>query len=137
MKDANEIAGELESFEFDHDTEKQLGRLASEIEKHPDGAKLVGAILSLFERHPDEDFGMPGPLAHVAERFYRKGYEDDLEVSLRRSPTSLTIWLANRIINAKDENSFRFLQLLKQISVRTDLNSTLTQEARSFVAIHR
>jgi hypothetical protein len=136
MRDAREIAADLESFEFDRHADMRLNQLAGEIEKHPEGAKLVRAILSLFEKFPNEDFGMPGPLAHVAERFYRRGYEDELAVSLRRSPTSLTIWLANRIVNANDSNSSRFLELLMQISERSDLDATLTEEARNFVALH-
>lgn len=136
MRKVEEIAVELESFRFDRNADQNLAQIASEIEKHPDGRKLVETILSLFERYPDEDFGMPGPLAHVVERFYRKGYEDDLEVSLRRSPTALTIWLANRIVNSKDANFQRFLTLLKQIGDRSDLSATVTEEARNFVALH-
>ena len=136
MRDVREIAADLESFVFDGDADTRLNQLADEIEKHPEGAKLVSAILSLFEKFPNEDFGMPGPLAHVAERFYRKGYEDHLAVSLRRSPTSLTIWLANRIVNANDANSSKFLELLMQIAGRSDLGATLTEEARNFVALH-
>lgn len=136
MRDVREIAADLESFVFDGDADTRLNQLADEIEKHPEGAKLVSAILSLFEKFPNEDFGMPGPLAHVAERFYRKGYEDHLAVSLRRSPTSLTIWLANRIVNANDANSSKFLELLMQIAGRSDFGTTLTEEARNFVALH-
>ncbi len=137
MREAGDIAAELESFDFDRNADFRLNRLATEIEQHPEGAKLVSAILSLFERFPHEDFGMPGPLAHVAERFYRKGYEDELFVSLRRLPTSLTIWLANRIVNAKDVNSSRFLALLMQVAERSDLDADLREEARNFVAIHK
>lgn len=137
MREARDIAAELESFDFGHDADFRLNRLSTEIEKHPEGAKLVSAILSLFERFPHEDFGMPGPLAHVAERFYRKGYEEELLVSLQRLPTSLTIWLANRIVNAKDANSQRFLELLKQIAERSDLDANLREEARNFIAIQK
>lgn len=137
MREAGDIAAELESFDFGHDADFRLNRLATEIEKHPEGAKLVSAILSLFERFPHEDFGMPGPLAHVAERFYRKGYEEELLVSLRRLPTSLTIWLANRIVNAKDANSQRFLELLKQIAEHSNLDANLREEARNFIAIQK
>ena len=136
MRDVGEIAAELKSFRFDSNAEETLHRLAGEIEQHPEGGKLVGVILSLFERFPNEDFGMPGPLAHAAEHFYRKGYEDELAVSLTRSPTSLTIWLANRIVNAKDANFQRFLKLLKQIAERSDLDETLTEDARSFFELH-
>lgn len=137
MREAGDLAAELESFDFNGDADFRLNLLATEIEKHPEGAKLVSAILSLFERFPHEDFGMPGPLVHVAEHFYRKGYEDELLVSLRRFPTSLTIWLANRIVNAKDVNSSRFLELLKQVSERSDLDENLREEARNFIAIHQ
>lgn len=65
------------------------------------GASLetVEPILRFIEGHPSIDFGMPGPLAHLVEQFYGKGYEQKLVESLQRKPTLPTVWMLNRLIN--------------------------------------
>lgn len=57
------------------------------------------SILHFIEAHPEIDFSTPGPLVHFMERFHGKGYEERLAESLRRKPTSATVWMLNRVIN--------------------------------------
>jgi hypothetical protein len=59
-------------------------------------------VLRFIENHPDEDLGAPGPLVHFVERFYRRGYEDQLVESVRRRPTELNLWMLNRLINGSE-----------------------------------
>ncbi len=56
----------------------------------------------MVEKYPHADFGSPGPLVHTLERYAGK-YELYLYESLQRRPTSLTVWMLNRIINAEKE----------------------------------
>ena len=101
---------------------------------NPEGVLAVEHVLHLFERFPDGDFGVPGPLAHAIEQFYGKGYEELLTASLRRKPTPMTIWLANRIVNADDGNSGKFLSLLQELSNRSDLDASARQELTFFLS---
>ena len=68
-----------------------------------------------MERHPLTDFGSPGPIVHFVERFYKKGYEEELLLSLKRMPTLHTVWMLNRIINGTDQAEV-YLDILKGIS---------------------
>lgn len=136
MRNIETIANDLASFEFGQNADRRLYQLAEEIELHSQGQRLLKYIFELFENHPEGDFGMPGPLAHVAEKFYGDGYEDELECSLLRHPTKLTIWLANRIVNARDVNYGRFKNLLLNISENKNLSEDIKAEATDFLKLH-
>jgi len=137
MRTTHEIVSDLDVFQLETSPDERLYELAEELEEHPDGQAIVPAVFRLFERYPDGDFGMPGPLAHAAEKFYRNGYEDGLAASLERNPTSLTVWLANRIANAGDENSSRFIELLNEIAMRPKVADDVRSEALHFADLHR
>lgn len=68
---------------------------------HAPAARLpaVPAMLRLIERSADAEFGSPGPLVHELESI--SGYEPLLLESLQRQPEGLTVWMANRILNAE------------------------------------
>ncbi len=134
MRSIEEIRLSLNGFCFDSNAERALSELATEMEKHPKSQELIQDVLLLFERYPNEDFGMPGPLAHVIEKHYTRGYEDKLIQSLIRCPTSLTIWLANRIINAADGNRDQFVSLLEETASRSDIAKSIRDEAKYYLS---
>src|SRR5215510_14380053 len=74
-------------------------KLTDELSGLSDGLDAVEPILRLMEEHPNFDFGCPGPLAGFVETLYGRGYEDKLRASIRRRPTSHTVWMLNRLIN--------------------------------------
>ena len=134
MRTAGEIIADLRSFHGGSDQTFFFDRIAEEIENHPAALQLINEILQLFERFPDYDFGTPGPLAHAIERFYRQGYEQELQRSLRRKPTCLTIWLANRIINLRDDNASILIDLLQELANRNDLPDSVRKSAQYFAS---
>ena len=79
-----------------------------------EGAELghVRAILQFMEEHPSVDFGTPGPLVHFVERFFGKGYEEELLASISRHPTAHTAWMLNRIINGT-RNDLKRVELIE------------------------
>ena len=85
-----------------------------EIEENYNQLDSVQPLLRLMERHPLTDFGSPGPIVHFVERFYKKGYEEELLLSLKRMPTLHTVWMLNRLI--KTDQAEVYLDLLKDIS---------------------
>ncbi|QDU50976.1 hypothetical protein Pan110_33370 [Gimesia panareensis] len=137
MRGIQAIITDLQNFQFGGAADEQLSNLADELEEHPESATAIRAVLELFERYPDEDFGMPGPLAHVIERFYGAGYETELELSLRRKPTTLTLWFGNRIVNAKDSCSEHFIDLLSEVAHRANVAENIRTTAQQFVGLHR
>lgn len=50
------------------------------------GVETIEPILRFMEEHPEIDFGAPGPLVHFMETFYKKGYEQRLIDSTKKSP---------------------------------------------------
>lgn len=52
--------------------------LADELNDLPNPLEVVEIILRLIEDNPDTDFGTPGPLVHFAEKFHKRGYEENL-----------------------------------------------------------
>jgi len=135
MNSSHAIVAALNSLKPGSDWEQRQNEIADLIEASEESQEIVQNVLQLFERYPEADFGSPGPLAHSIERFYGRGYEDQLLASLGRTPTPLTLWLANRIINAGDHNRRRFLTILGSIGDRTDLLPLTAEEARRFLRL--
>jgi hypothetical protein len=66
---------------------------------------VIPHMFSVLERFPEADLGSPGPLVHELEAI--PGYERELKNSLARKPTDLTVWMANRILNAAATQEMR------------------------------
>lgn len=102
------------------------------------GVDTVGPVLQLMEAHPNWDFGVPGALAHYVERFYKHGYEAMLVESLKRRPTSHTLWMLNRLINGeKNADSKRqYLALLASVSQDPAQDAAVKEQAAEFLSLH-
>jgi hypothetical protein len=93
------------------------------------------ALFDLLERYPDADFGSPGPIVHFLEQFFRDGYEDQLIASVRRRPTSLTLWMLNRLVNGTSgAEQERYLDELRRIEAAG--LGELSDEASRYVGLH-
>ncbi|MBL8922678.1 MAG: bifunctional folylpolyglutamate synthase/dihydrofolate synthase [Myxococcaceae bacterium] len=66
-----------------------------------DPVRYRRAVFALLEAFPDAEFGTPGVVVHEVER--RPGFEDDLEASLTRQPTFLTVSMVNRLMNLTND----------------------------------
>ena len=94
-------------------------------------SEAIEPLLQLFERHPIAYFGDPGAIVHFIEQFGGE-YEDSLAASVKRTPTSTTVWMLNRCINA-GEYVEEFMDILKEIAGRTDVDKTITERAQEYV----
>lgn len=119
-------------YSIDDDFEKVMMECMEDIKENYDRSDSVKPLLLLMERHPLSDFGSPGPIVHFMERFYKKGYEEELVASLNRIPTLHTVWMLQRIINATDDREI-YLDLLKQISDNESYDKEIRDEASHFV----
>lgn len=78
--------------------------------------ETIPSILELMEKHTEVDFGLPGPLVHFVERFFKNGYEEYLYESIKNVPTMHTLWMLNRVINgSKEEDKEKLVDLISNI----------------------
>ncbi|WP_314345116.1 hypothetical protein [Oribacterium sinus] len=136
MEMLNSIIQKMESgMQDSEDFETVMMDCMEEIEENYNQLDSVQPLLRLMERHPLTDFGSPGPIVHFVERFYKKGYEEELLLSLKRIPTLHTVWMLNRLINGTDQAEV-YLELLKEISENTSYDKEIREEALHFLSIH-
>ena len=136
METLNSIIQKMEAgMQDNEDFETVMMDCMEEIEENYNQLDSVQPLLRLMERHPLTDFGGPGPIVHFVERFYKKGYEEELLLSLKRMPTLHTVWMLNRLINGTDQAEV-YLDLLKEISVNTSYDKEIREEALHFLSIH-
>ena len=136
METLNSIIQKMESgMQDNEDFETVMMDCMEEIEENYNQLDSVRPLLRLMERHPVTDFGSPGPIVHFVERFYKKGYEEELLLSLKRMPTLHTVWMLNRLINGTDQAEV-YLDLLKEISENASYNKEIREEALHFLSIH-
>lgn len=133
METLNSIIQKMEACIQDNDDlETVMMDCMEEIYNQLDSVQL---LLRLMERHPLADFGSPGPIVHFVERFYKKGYEEELLLSLKRMPTLHTVWMLNRLINGTDQAEV-YLDLLKEISENASCDKEIREEALHFLSIY-
>ena len=136
METLNSIIQKMEAgMQDNEDFENVMMDCMAEIEENYNQLDSVQPLLRLMERHPLTDFGSPGPIVHFVERFYQKGYEEELLLSLKRMPTLHTVWMLNRLINGTDQAEV-YLELLKEISENTSYDKEIREEALHFLSIH-
>jgi len=107
--------------------------LLEQIKNETNALDYIEYLLSIMRKNPDIDYGMPGPIVHFMETFYKKGYEKLLITSIIEFPTSQTIWMLNRIINSSNiEDKKMYLSVMQNMITRTDLSEELKNEIRQF-----
>lgn len=103
----------------------------------PNAFDAVEHILKLMENNPFIDFGMPGPLVHFVEKFYKNGYEEKLIDSLERQPTKHTVWMLNRIINGSDKEKKKFyMKIMENIAVSKSTDESVKSLAQHFKSLN-
>jgi hypothetical protein len=99
----------------------------------PDAA--IPELFGVMERMPEADLGSPGPLVHTLEGL--KGYEAELMRSVRRSPSLLSVWMMNRILNTEVAKDVRqsYMSLLNEAATRPDVPKAVRDDARDFLEL--
>ena len=99
--------------------------------------EVLDETIRLFEEYPDVDFGLPGPLVHFAESFYRRGYEQRLLDSINRRPTTHTLWMLNRLLNGiSAAEKPKYLSALRSVADSAGDNEELSRLAEEFLSLH-
>ena len=115
------------------DNVSSLYRLLDGFNALPERECAIPSMFELIERFPEADLGSPGPLVHEIEAI--AGYEEELRASLARTPTLLTVWMLNRILNATRSEKGRasWLALLREVASSPRAPESARGEARNFL----
>jgi hypothetical protein len=107
---------------------------AADVRNHP---QTTSAIFEYMERYPTEDLGNPGSLVHFVEKAFPR-YIPQLVASIQRRPVFYTLWMANRILNAKiDESTRQSLTDALKIAINHPVACDKErQQANKFLSLH-
>lgn len=121
----SEIIADLDDFSIEGDYLASLSKLTDEILRNPEKDKALESMLALLERNPDEEIGSPGPLIYAIEKC--KGFEEALCRSVKRRPSTLTIWALYRVIEKNPHLSY--VDALKEASQNEKASETIREDA--------
>jgi len=123
----NAPAGQDDYTAFLHD-------LLDGVQELEDPEAFFAAAFRFFEEHSGADLGAPGPLVHLLERFY-PDYLDFLCASAKRKPTTYSVWMINRILNAElpVDRRTRLLALLRQAADNPAADVAARRQATAFL----
>jgi hypothetical protein len=111
---------------------EQLYCFTEALEQAPNKREAVPAIFRFFEANSDKFLGSPGPLVHFLEK--ENDYLIELEKSVLRKPTNLTIWIINRIINAAEpKDRERWLSIMAAVICHPEADAEAIQSAKEFI----
>jgi hypothetical protein len=103
----DQISVELDRIVAADDFPRRSAEMVDRWIRETAGVDAVAPILRFIEEHSAVDFGAPGALVHLVERFYGRGYEDMLVESVLRRPTAHNAWMLNRVINGTKDATMR------------------------------
>jgi hypothetical protein len=110
----------------------RLWAICAEVGERDDPERWAPLLYSLMERLDEADLGSPGPVVHTLEAW--RGYRPLLAESLRRKPAPLTVWMANRVLNADPPDAARWLDLLAGAANHPAASVQARTDARGFLA---
>ena len=133
------LANKLAAILLSDDIIEHTGALVDSLSSSSPGVEMVDPILRFLESHPDWDFGLPGPLVHFVEKFYRRGYEEELVKSIQRQPTAHTAWMLNRIINGERGTIAKteLIGVMQKATQHPSIDSATLERINHFLSLHQ
>jgi hypothetical protein len=111
---------------------EQLDELCDEMRAVNDPATCAPVMFRTMERLDGVELGTPGPFVHTLEA-WRGGYVNLLTQSIRRKPTPLSVWMVNRILNARPPDTESWLALLRSVADNPAASVETKSEAERFI----
>lgn len=112
----------------------ETNEVIEKIKQESNAFEYLPFIFNVMETNPELDYGMPGPIVHFMESYYRKGYEEMLLRSVQNIPTSHTVWMLNRVINdPKLSNREMYIDVLKALLKRNDISQSVRTDIEIFL----
>ena len=97
-----------------------------------DPAACAPVVFRTMERLDGVELGTPGRLVHILET-WRGRYEDLLAQSVRRMPTPISVWMVNRILNARPPKAESWMALLRSVAQNAVASAETKAEAKMFI----
>jgi hypothetical protein len=132
MELSKEIAILLRNIKIDSlNTLQEIEKLCKDI----DDINIIEPLFRVFENNPDFDFGNPGNLVRIIERYYTNPlYEQELYKSVERKPTAYNLWLLNRLMNTfKEKQKRRGIELLERVVNTPNTSEDVQEWAKEFL----
>ncbi len=114
----------------------RLRKLCDELLAIDQPAICAQVAFRTMERLDGVDLGTPGPLVHTLET-WGGSYEAFLVESVRRKPTSLSVWMVNRILNATPKDESAWLELLRSVADHPLASRLTKHEAQGFLGYQK
>ena len=111
---------------------ERLDELCEEMREVNDPATCAPVMFRTMERLDGVDLGTPGSLVHTLET-WRGGYEELLAQSVRRKATSLSVWMVNRILNARPPEAESWMVILRSVATNPAASHETKAEAMRFI----
>jgi len=101
MKEVFEIQHMFDEIQFVSDVadSEAMYAVVDKLRKQEHPREFVSSIFQWLEKNSKYDLGNPGPFVHFIEE--ESDYFDTLVESIRRKPTDITVWIANRIVKMR------------------------------------
>ena len=137
MRDLNTLTAE----EFDYREPsgrgiERLDEICDRVLSLPEPSAAFPEFFRLMERLSDSDLGSPGALVHTMEK-HIGAYENLLAESVLRKPTTLTVWMVNRILNGASKERARWLEMLTVAADHPAAAYATREQARRFIALQQ
>jgi hypothetical protein len=111
---------------------ERLYELCQEMRALNDPAACAPILFRTIERLDGVELGTPGSLVHTLES-WSGGYEKLLAQSVRRKPTPLSVWMVNRILNARPLDAESWMSLLHSVTENPAASAETKTEAEHFI----
>ena len=101
---------------------KFLNEICEEIKEKNIQNEIIIDLLKIIEKNPNYNFGNPGNLVRIIEKYTLKDYEEKIIQSIERVPTEYNLWLLNRQLNSYEtlEERKNGINLFKRILKETE-----------------
>jgi hypothetical protein len=111
---------------------ERLHKLCAEMRGINDPAECAPVMFRTMERLDGLGLGAPGSLAYTLET-WRGRYEAWLAESVRRKPTDLSVWMVDRILNARPPDADSWLALLRSVADNPASSAGTKEDAEEFL----
>jgi len=135
-RSVDDLIAALRSFEPSDDESDNVHRLNEIFDGFhllTEREEAVPEIFALVERHPAAEFGTPGPLVRELERLAT--WPRLLAASLRRQPTEIAAWMANRLLNSplpRDQRA-AWIACLTEVTTHPRASASVRESAIRFL----
>jgi hypothetical protein len=96
---------------------------------------IIRPIFMVFENNPNFNFGNPGDLIRIVEKFHKyPEYENELYTSIKRMPTEYNLWMLNRLLNTFDDEKKEIgIELFKAVLNNSEVPVNVRDWAKEFL----